>query len=54
MSANLSGANLSDADLSLANLSGAKNLTPEQVKSAKNWQKARYDEDFHKKLGLKK
>jgi hypothetical protein len=33
-------------------LSGAKNLTPEQVKYAKNWEKAEYDEEFRKKLGL--
>ncbi|GJD22934.1 pentapeptide repeat-containing protein [Rivularia sp. IAM M-261] len=31
----------------------AKNLTPEQVKSAKNWQEAEYDEKFRKQLGLK-
>ncbi|MBD2605716.1 pentapeptide repeat-containing protein [Scytonema hofmannii FACHB-248] len=66
--ANLSGANLSLADLSLAdlsladlyfadlsgvNLSLAENLTPEQVKSAKNWEKAIYDDKFRQKLGLK-
>jgi len=28
-------------------------LTPEQVKSAENWDKAKYDEEFGKKLGLK-
>ncbi|HAZ47204.1 MAG TPA: hypothetical protein DDW76_07605 [Cyanobacteria bacterium UBA11369] len=65
--ANLRGANLSGANLSAANFMcldygvgnlrctdfrGAKNLTPEQVKSAKNWQQATYDEDFRKKLGL--
>ncbi len=58
----LSRADLSRADLSCfsinkklycTNLSGAKNLSPEQVKSAKDWQQAQYDEDFHKKLGLK-
>ncbi|MEH2044756.1 nSTAND1 domain-containing NTPase [Nostoc sp.] len=43
----LIGANLHDA-----NLSYAKNLTPEQVKSAKNWDKAKYDEVFRAKLGL--
>ena len=43
----LIGANLSGADLSYA-----KNLTPEQVKSAKNWDKAKYDEVFRAKLGL--
>lgn len=29
-----------------------KNLTPEQVKSARAWQYAMYDKDFRKKLGL--
>ena len=66
--ADLSGADLSGAYLNGANLSciewekqrfctdftNAKNLTPKQVKSAKNWQQATYDEDFRKKLGLKK
>ncbi|MEH2036200.1 nSTAND1 domain-containing NTPase [Nostoc sp.] len=65
--ADLSGANFSyallgNADLSYANfrsanfrsayLSNAKNLTPEQVKSADGWEKAKYDEDFRAKLGL--
>ena len=30
----------------------AVNLTPEQVKSAKNWEKAKYDKEFRAKLGL--
>jgi hypothetical protein len=67
--ANLNGANLNGANLNGANLRcvvividnerrctdlrGAKNLTPEQIKSAKNWQQAQYDPDFRKKLGLK-
>jgi uncharacterized protein YjbI with pentapeptide repeats/energy-coupling factor transporter ATP-binding protein EcfA2 len=64
--ANLSDANLLSTDLIGANLSciefngkrycadfrRAKNLTLKQVKSAKNWQQATYDEDFRKKLGL--
>jgi uncharacterized protein YjbI with pentapeptide repeats len=65
--ANLSGAsfseaNLSEADLSEANLEGARlsgadltgveYLTVEQVKSARHWQQAIYDDDFRKKLGL--
>jgi uncharacterized protein YjbI with pentapeptide repeats/energy-coupling factor transporter ATP-binding protein EcfA2 len=55
--ANLSNADLTDADLSSANLSnasliGVKNLIPEQVKSAINWDKAIYDEHFRAKLGL--
>ncbi|MBD2199281.1 MULTISPECIES: nSTAND1 domain-containing NTPase [Calothrix] len=51
-SANLSGADLSGADLSDANLSSATYLTPERVKSANNWGKAKYDKDFRAKLGL--
>ncbi|WP_138502117.1 pentapeptide repeat-containing protein [Nostoc sp. PA-18-2419] len=50
--ANLSNANLSNANLSNANLSNANNLTPEQVKSAKNWEYAKYNQDFRAKLGL--
>ena len=55
--ANLSGpdlrlANLRGADLSFADLRGVKNLTVEQVKSAKNWKQAKYDKDFRTKLGL--
>ena len=34
------------------NLKGAKNITIEQVQSAKNWNKAKYDKDFRAKLGL--
>ncbi|MEH1949509.1 MAG: pentapeptide repeat-containing protein [Nostoc sp.] len=49
---NFSGANLIDANLIDADFSYAKNLTPEQVKSAKNWDKAKYDKDFRAKLGL--
>ena len=65
--AKLSGANLRSASLSGANLSGAyftdaklfyenfgksKNITPEQIKQAKNWDKATYSPEFRKKLGL--
>ncbi|BAY80094.1 pentapeptide repeat-containing protein (plasmid) [Nostoc linckia NIES-25] len=55
--ADLSGANFIRANLSDANLYGAalidvKNLTPEQVKTAKNWEYAEYDKDFLAKLGL--
>ncbi|MDZ8108497.1 MAG: pentapeptide repeat-containing protein [Nostoc sp. DedQUE12a] len=63
--ANLHNANLNGVDLAyqyglsdlgnefgVANLSGAKNLTPEQVKSAKNWEKAIYDKEFRAKFGL--
>jgi len=51
--ANLSEAYIDGSDLSGANLQGAKNLNPDQIKRAKNWEKAKYDADFHKKLGLK-
>ncbi|MDM9582861.1 pentapeptide repeat-containing protein [Nostoc sp. GT001] len=58
--ANLKGADLAyqlditdlGNELGVANLSGAKNLTPEQVKSAKNWEQAIYDKEFRAKLGL--
>ena len=35
-----------------ANFIGAKNLTAEQVKSAKNWEKACYDRELRIKLNL--
>ena len=44
--ANLSGANLNEADLTWADLFGAKNLTAEQVWSARNWGKAILPEDL--------
>ncbi len=50
--ANLSGAKLYRANLSGAILNGAKNLTPEQVKLAKNYKDAEYDEDFRAQLDL--
>ncbi|MCW5314416.1 hypothetical protein GTQ43_11535 [Nostoc sp. KVJ3] len=50
--ANLSGANLEGTNLEGADFSGIKNLIPEQVKAGKNWEKAKYDEDFRIKLGL--
>ncbi|MUG96935.1 hypothetical protein F7734_33185 [Scytonema sp. UIC 10036] len=50
--ADLRGANLSAANLTDANFFGAKNLTPEQVKKARNWNKAKYSEKFSKQLGL--
>ena len=39
--ADLSGAKLDTAELILAKLTGAKNLTAEQVRSAKNWRETR-------------
>ena len=44
--ADLSEANIDGADLSGANFQGAKNLNPDQVKRAKNWEKAKYSR-FH-------
>ena len=66
-SANLSGVDLSSADLSGVKLSNADltdailwnkrlgeaiNLNPEQIKKAKNWDKAVYSQEFRKKLNL--
>lgn len=45
-------ANLQGANIQGANFQGAKNLTPEQVKAAKNWDKAKYDLEFLKQLGI--
>ncbi len=43
--AKLEGANLQQADLSKV-----KTLTPKQIKSACNWQKAKFDQEFESKL----
>nr|WP_016949364.1 pentapeptide repeat-containing protein [Anabaena sp. PCC 7108] len=51
--ANLIGAKLINANLISANLISAKNLLPDQVKLAKGWKKAIYDDDFRLELGLK-
>jgi uncharacterized protein YjbI with pentapeptide repeats len=53
----LKGADLKDAELEGANiegvdLRGAKNITIEQIKAARNWKHAIYDDDFCKELGL--
>ena len=50
--ANLTGVKLKGADLTDANLTGAKGITPEQIKQARDWQKAHYDDGFRKQLGL--
>lgn len=50
--ANLCEADLTGADLVRANFRGTENLTPEQVKAAKNWEQAIYDDDFRQQLGL--
>ncbi|MBO3464155.1 pentapeptide repeat-containing protein [Aetokthonos hydrillicola CCALA 1050] len=62
VNANLYGANFNNAEFGCVkssanqtictNLTNAKNLTPQQVKQAKNWQQAIYDPEFRKKLGL--
>lgn len=67
MEANLAGANLRDADLTgaffrQANLEGADiqnahvvrpvNLTLDQIRSAKNWELAKYSPDLRRSLGL--
>lgn len=50
--ANLNRANLEGANLEEAFLKGARNCTPDQIKSAENWEKAHYDRDFRQQLGL--
>ncbi len=50
--ANLQGANLQGADIGGANFRAARNLTAEQIKTAKNWQKATYDSELSTQLGL--
>ncbi|MFN6571109.1 pentapeptide repeat-containing protein [Dendronalium sp. ChiSLP03b] len=50
--ANLAGVNLAGANLDGANLELAENISIDQIKSANNWEKAKYDEDFRTKLGL--
>ncbi len=56
-SANLFCADLSDADIENANLNdanflGVEKVTPEQIKAARDWDKARYKPEFMEKLGL--
>ncbi|MEG4055281.1 MULTISPECIES: pentapeptide repeat-containing protein [unclassified Microcoleus] len=50
--ASLDGANLNGANLKETHLNGAKNLTPEQVKAAQNWETAHYDQELRDQLGL--
>lgn len=60
--ANLKGANFKDAEFGCikdshvrylcTDFRRAKNLTPEQIKQAKNWQSAHYSPEFRAKLGL--
>ncbi len=46
------GADLRDANLWDADLRDAKNLTPDQIKVAKGWEYAKYDEAMRIALGL--
>jgi uncharacterized protein YjbI with pentapeptide repeats len=48
----LEGANLHNTNLLDADLSDARNLSPQQVQQARNWENAKYDPEFRKKLGL--
>ncbi|MDJ0582947.1 pentapeptide repeat-containing protein [Crocosphaera sp.] len=50
--ADLSGADLSGANFSGANLRGVRNITPEQVKQANNWELAKFDKEMKAKLRL--
>lgn len=57
LKANLSGANILNADLNNAKfwdleLGGLQNITPFQIKQAKNWDRAIYSPEFREKLGL--
>jgi uncharacterized protein YjbI with pentapeptide repeats len=45
-------ANFSNSDLWSTDFTEAKNLTPEQIKNAKNWERAIYNETFRTQLGL--
>jgi uncharacterized protein YjbI with pentapeptide repeats len=50
--ADLSDANIENANLNNTNLMGVEKVTPEQIKEARNWDKARYKAEFMEKLGL--
>lgn len=50
--ANLFEANLCEADIQGANFQNAEYINVEQIKAAKNWERATYDDDFRKELGL--
>lgn len=52
METDLSQALLYDADLYRTDFRLAEGITPEQVKKAKNWDKALYAPDFSKELGI--
>ncbi len=55
--ANFAGAYLTDTNLEGADLEGAdlrevEGLTIDQIKAAKNWELAKYDDAFHAQIGL--
>jgi hypothetical protein len=50
--ANLRNANIENANLNDANFLGVEKVTPEQIKAARNWDKATYKREFMEKLGL--
>ncbi len=52
VNADLFNANLLNANLDGTNLVSCENLTPEQVKTAKNWEKANYSRGLRRRLGL--
>ncbi|NEQ95772.1 MAG: DUF2934 domain-containing protein [Cyanothece sp. SIO2G6] len=41
-----------EANIRGANFLGAEGLSPQQIKSARNWESATYDSDFRQQLGL--
>jgi hypothetical protein len=51
-SANLENANLDGTNLKNADLRRARFISIEQIKTARFWREAIYDDDFREKLGL--
>jgi uncharacterized protein YjbI with pentapeptide repeats len=49
--AEFENAKLSDADLTYSDFQGANDLTPRQLKSARNWDRAFFDDDLLQELG---
>jgi uncharacterized protein YjbI with pentapeptide repeats len=49
---NLGNCLFTDANLRHTKFFGIENLTPEQIKAAKNWREGIYDTGLHRKLGL--
>ncbi len=50
--AEMRGVNLKMANVTDADFSGTKQLTLDQIKSAQNWEKAKYDNEIAKSLGI--